>query len=278
MANCLRAARTHGLPVVVCDRPNPIGGVAVEGPMLEPGVRVVRRAVSDSDAARHDDRRAGAALQRALRHRRQARGRRDARLDARGRTSTTPACRGCCRRPTCRRSTARSSIRARCCSKARTSPRAAARRGRSSSSARRGSMPSRLRAALNALGLPGVHFRPRFFEPTFHKHAEDAVRRLPDSRHRSRVVPGRGDRRRRSSTRSGAPIRPGSRGASRRTSTSTRSCRSTSSPATRPCGSSSTRRDRSRRSRTRGAVPSRRSRHCATGSCSTDASPMRALS
>jgi uncharacterized protein YbbC (DUF1343 family) len=37
MANCLRAARRHGLPVVVCDRPNPIGGVAVEGPMLEPG-------------------------------------------------------------------------------------------------------------------------------------------------------------------------------------------------------------------------------------------------
>ncbi|MFI5178163.1 MAG: exo-beta-N-acetylmuramidase NamZ domain-containing protein, partial [Vicinamibacterales bacterium] len=37
MANCLRAARTHGVPVVVCDRPNPIGGVAVEGPMLEPG-------------------------------------------------------------------------------------------------------------------------------------------------------------------------------------------------------------------------------------------------
>ena len=49
----------HGLPVIVCDRPNPIGGVAVEGPMLEPGVRVVRRPVSDPDAARHDDRRAG---------------------------------------------------------------------------------------------------------------------------------------------------------------------------------------------------------------------------
>jgi uncharacterized protein YbbC (DUF1343 family) len=35
MANCLRAARTHGLPVIVCDRPNPIGGVAVEGPLLD---------------------------------------------------------------------------------------------------------------------------------------------------------------------------------------------------------------------------------------------------
>jgi uncharacterized protein YbbC (DUF1343 family) len=37
MANCLRAAAVHGIEVIVCDRPNPIGGIAVEGPMLEPG-------------------------------------------------------------------------------------------------------------------------------------------------------------------------------------------------------------------------------------------------
>jgi uncharacterized protein YbbC (DUF1343 family) len=37
MAHCLTAAKKHGLPVVVCDRPNPIGGVDVEGPMLVPG-------------------------------------------------------------------------------------------------------------------------------------------------------------------------------------------------------------------------------------------------
>jgi uncharacterized protein YbbC (DUF1343 family) len=37
MANCLRAAARHGIPVIVCDRPNPIGGVEVEGPMLEAG-------------------------------------------------------------------------------------------------------------------------------------------------------------------------------------------------------------------------------------------------
>ncbi len=37
MANCLRAAARKGLPVIVCDRPNPIGGVAIEGPMLEKG-------------------------------------------------------------------------------------------------------------------------------------------------------------------------------------------------------------------------------------------------
>src|SRR5437762_9172995 len=37
MAYCLRAARRHGLKVIVCDRPNPIGGVAYEGPVLVPG-------------------------------------------------------------------------------------------------------------------------------------------------------------------------------------------------------------------------------------------------
>jgi uncharacterized protein YbbC (DUF1343 family) len=37
VANCLQAARRHGLKVIVCDRPNPIGGIGVEGPMLEAG-------------------------------------------------------------------------------------------------------------------------------------------------------------------------------------------------------------------------------------------------
>jgi uncharacterized protein YbbC (DUF1343 family) len=37
MANCLRAAARHGMPVIVCDRPNPIGGTTVEGAALSPG-------------------------------------------------------------------------------------------------------------------------------------------------------------------------------------------------------------------------------------------------
>ncbi len=37
MANCMRAARRRHLPVIVCDRPNPIGGESVEGPMLAEG-------------------------------------------------------------------------------------------------------------------------------------------------------------------------------------------------------------------------------------------------
>ena len=37
MANCLRACARHRIPVIVCDRPNPIGGVDVEGARLVPG-------------------------------------------------------------------------------------------------------------------------------------------------------------------------------------------------------------------------------------------------
>ena len=37
LANCLRAAKRHGVPVIVCDRPNPIGGVGLEGATLMPG-------------------------------------------------------------------------------------------------------------------------------------------------------------------------------------------------------------------------------------------------
>jgi uncharacterized protein YbbC (DUF1343 family) len=35
MANCMRAAARQGIPVVVCDRPNPIGGEDVEGARLQ---------------------------------------------------------------------------------------------------------------------------------------------------------------------------------------------------------------------------------------------------
>ncbi|HEX5109516.1 MAG TPA: DUF1343 domain-containing protein [Vicinamibacterales bacterium] len=37
MANCLRACGRLGVPVIVCDRPNPIGGVEVEGASLRTG-------------------------------------------------------------------------------------------------------------------------------------------------------------------------------------------------------------------------------------------------
>ena len=37
MAHCLRAGKAHGVPVIVCDRPNPIGGIKIDGPMLAKG-------------------------------------------------------------------------------------------------------------------------------------------------------------------------------------------------------------------------------------------------
>jgi uncharacterized protein YbbC (DUF1343 family) len=37
MANCLRGGKQHGVPVIVTDRPNPIGGDNIGGPMLVEG-------------------------------------------------------------------------------------------------------------------------------------------------------------------------------------------------------------------------------------------------
>lgn len=36
---CMRACERRGIPVIVLDRPNPINGLAVEGPMLDPAYR-----------------------------------------------------------------------------------------------------------------------------------------------------------------------------------------------------------------------------------------------
>lgn len=37
MLNCLQACAEAGIPVVILDRPNPLGGEVIEGPLLEPG-------------------------------------------------------------------------------------------------------------------------------------------------------------------------------------------------------------------------------------------------
>ena len=39
VVNCLRACAEAHIPVVILDRPNPLGGLAVEGPVLEPDYR-----------------------------------------------------------------------------------------------------------------------------------------------------------------------------------------------------------------------------------------------
>ena len=146
----------HDMPVVVCDRPNPIGGTAVEGPMLEPGFESFVGQFPDSHAPRHDDRRAGAAVQRALRHRRQARGRRDAGLDARSVLRRHAACRGCCRRRTFRRSRARIVYPGTVLFEGtNVSEGRGTTQARSSSSARRGSQPEPFAGRAQRLDAPG---------------------------------------------------------------------------------------------------------------------------
>ncbi len=39
VVNCLRACKSHAIPVVLLDRPNPIGGEAIEGPILQSAFR-----------------------------------------------------------------------------------------------------------------------------------------------------------------------------------------------------------------------------------------------
>ena len=68
MANCMRAAARHGVRVVVCDCPNPIGGEAVEGGCAARAVDVVRWQFLIPLCMERRSR-AGASLQRCLRDR-----------------------------------------------------------------------------------------------------------------------------------------------------------------------------------------------------------------
>jgi uncharacterized protein YbbC (DUF1343 family) len=171
MANCMRAARRYGVRVVVCDRPNPIGGEAVEGARLrEPWTSFVgqfpipmRHGMTIGELARlfNDAYGIGAALdvvtldgwQRSMYH------------DETGLPWVIPS-------PNL--PTLDSAI---------VYPGAVLFEGTMLSEGRGTTRPfeiigapwidgERLADAMNARGLPGVHFRPAFFEPTFQKHAK----------------------------------------------------------------------------------------------------------
>jgi uncharacterized protein YbbC (DUF1343 family) len=171
MANCLVAARRHHVPVIVCDRPNPIGGVAVEGPMLSPGFESfvgqfpipMRHGMTIGELARlfNDHFGIGADLdvlpmtgwQRAMYH------------DETGVPWVLPS-------PNL--PTLDSAI---------VYPGTVLFEGTSLSEGRGTTRPFELvgtpgvdaepfARALNESGLPGVFFRPAIFEPTFHKHAQ----------------------------------------------------------------------------------------------------------
>jgi uncharacterized protein YbbC (DUF1343 family) len=171
MANCMRAAAKYGLPVVVCDRPNPIGGVAVEGPMLEEGFESfvgqypipMRHGMTIGELARlfNEAFEIGAKLEVVQ----MPAWSRETYWDALGLPWVLPS-------PNI--PTVESTV---------VYPGTVLLEGTNISEGRGTTKPFELAGApwahpegiaarLNGLALPGVHFRPALFEPTFHKHAK----------------------------------------------------------------------------------------------------------
>jgi uncharacterized protein YbbC (DUF1343 family) len=171
MANCLRAARRYGIRVVVCDRPNPIGGDQIEGATLVPGYESfvgqfpipMRHGMTIGELARLFNDRFGLAA--AVDVVRMDGWKRSTYFDQTGLpwVLTSPNI------PTL--------------DTAIVYPGAVLFEGTMLSEGRGTTRPfeligapwidgERLSGTLNALGLPGVFFRPAFFEPTFHKHAK----------------------------------------------------------------------------------------------------------
>jgi uncharacterized protein YbbC (DUF1343 family) len=170
-ANCMRAAARHGVRVVVCDRPNPVGGDDVEGGLLQPAYTSfvgqfpipLRHGMTIGEIARlfNDAYGIGASLdvvplegwRRSMYH------------DETGVPWVIPS-------PNL--PTLDSAI---------VYPGAVLFEGTRLSEGRGTTRPfeligapwidaERLADAMNGRGLPGVHFRPAFFEPTFQKHAK----------------------------------------------------------------------------------------------------------
>ena len=170
MANCLRAARKHGVKAIVCDRPNPIGGVAVEGPLLAAGFESfvglypipMRHGMTIGELARlfNEHFGIGADLDVAS----MAGWRRDLYYDATGLPWVLPS-------PNI--PTLESAV---------VYPGSVLFEGTNVSEGRGTTRPfelvgapwvgaERFANAMNGLELGGVRFRPAVFEPTFHKHA-----------------------------------------------------------------------------------------------------------
>jgi uncharacterized protein YbbC (DUF1343 family) len=170
MANCLVAAKKHGVKVIVCDRPNPIGGRGVEGPMLVRGFESfvglyplpMRHGMTIGELARlfNDAFDIGADLEVVA----MEGWSRDMYFDATGMPFVLPS-------PNI--PTLDSEI---------VYPGTVLFEGTNVSEGRGTTKPFELLGApwvdaerfadgMNALGLPGVRFRPSVIEPTFHKHA-----------------------------------------------------------------------------------------------------------
>jgi len=171
LANCLRAARAHGIRVVVCDRPNPIGGDAIEGASLDPAYASfvgqfpipMRHGLTIGEAARLFNEHFG--LNATLDVVPMEGWRRSMYFDETGLPWVLPS-------PNIPTLDA-----------AIVYPGAVLFEGTLLSEGRGTTRPFELIGApwidgdrfadeMNARGLPGVRFRPVFFEPTFHKHAK----------------------------------------------------------------------------------------------------------
>jgi uncharacterized protein YbbC (DUF1343 family) len=173
MANCLRAAARHRIPVIVCDRPNPIGGVEVEGGCLARGFESfvgqfpipMRHGMTIGELAAlfNEQFAIGASLEIA----RMERWRRQMYADDTGQPWVMPSP----NMPTL--------------DTAVVYPGTVLFEGTNLSEGRGTTRPFELvgapgidadgfAEAMNALGLPGAYFRPAVFEPTFQKHAKRA--------------------------------------------------------------------------------------------------------
>jgi uncharacterized protein YbbC (DUF1343 family) len=170
MAYCLKAAARTGKTVIVCDRPNPIGGRTVEGPMLQPGYEsfvglfpiALRHGLTIAELARlfNEQFGIGARLETVA----MEGWSRDQWWDATGVPWVMPSP----NMPTL--------------DAAIVYPGMVLFEGTLMSEGRGTTRPFELvghpgidaeafAAGLNAQQLPGVHFRPAYFEPTFQKHA-----------------------------------------------------------------------------------------------------------
>jgi uncharacterized protein YbbC (DUF1343 family) len=171
LANCLKAAKRDGVKVIVCDRPNPIGGVQVEGMVLVPGFESfvgmypipMRHGMTIGEIARlfNEHFGIGADLDVVAMHG----WTRDMYWDRTGLTwiISSPNI------PTFDTTTVY--------------PGGVLFEGTNLSEGRGTTRPfellgapwvvaERFAGAMNRRGLPGVFFRPALFEPTFHKHAK----------------------------------------------------------------------------------------------------------
>jgi uncharacterized protein YbbC (DUF1343 family) len=173
MANCMRAAARLDLPVIVCDRPNPIGGDAVEGARLEPSCSSfvgqfpipMRHGMTVGEIARLFNSAFGIGAR--LEVVPLEGWRRSMYFDETGLPWVIPSP----NLPTL--------------DSAVVYPGTVLMEGTTLSEGRGTTRPfeligapwidgERLSAAMNSRGLPGVHFRAAFFEPTFQKHAKQS--------------------------------------------------------------------------------------------------------